>query len=94
MYSAGLILSLIVSGVLALFKLTITMMYDISYRDSNVLTLMQRGETFRNDKRWLKAFVAIAWAVDTVHQALTLKVGYVYLVTQFGNIDYIGVLNP
>ena len=40
------------------------------------------------------AEAAIVWAIDTVHQALVLKVGYVYLVTEFSNPAYVGTLNP
>ena len=42
----------------------------------------------------MKTFVAIVLAIDTVHQALVLKVGYVYLVTEFSNPAYVGTLNP
>ena len=57
------------------------------------LELNIRYQTYRADSWWLKLFVAVVWILDTVHQALNLAAGYAYLVTNFGNIDYIGMVN-
>ena len=56
--------------------------------------LIRIFQTFRKDAWWLKTFVAVVWTLDTVHQALTLKFGYNYLVTEFGDADIIGLVNP
>ena len=34
----------------------------------------------RTDKMWMKAYVLVAWVLDTIHEAFLMKAAYVYLV--------------
>ena len=34
----------------------------------------------RTDKMWMKAYVFVAWVLDTIHEVFLLKTAYVYLV--------------
>ncbi|KAJ6527911.1 hypothetical protein DFH09DRAFT_1328011 [Mycena vulgaris] len=48
----------------------------------------------RKDPRILRAFVAVVWFIDTVHQALLIWFVYEYLVTHYGEPTYLGHLHP
>ena len=50
------------------------------------MSLQSHGCT---DKAWMKAYVFVAWALDTVHQIILLRTGYITLVA---TIDNLGVL--
>ncbi|PAV15923.1 hypothetical protein PNOK_0878100 [Pyrrhoderma noxium] len=46
-------------------------------------------DRYVKDALWLKLFVFLVWALDTVHQALILHAGYVYLITNYANPTFI-----
>ncbi|KZS95668.1 hypothetical protein SISNIDRAFT_452320 [Sistotremastrum niveocremeum HHB9708] len=48
--------------------------------------------TYPGDELHLKIIVALAWIFDTIHQILICHTAYTYLVTNFGNLEFLGVL--
>ncbi|KAI5118226.1 hypothetical protein M0805_000722 [Coniferiporia weirii] len=44
------------------------------------------------DEIWIKLLVFVVWVLDTAHQGLITQSCYVYLVTQYGNAEYLAVL--
>ncbi|PAV16679.1 hypothetical protein PNOK_0829900 [Pyrrhoderma noxium] len=45
---------------------------------------------YLKDALWIKLLVFLIWTLDTVHQALILKVGYTYVVTDYDNPKLLG----
>ncbi|KAL5522314.1 hypothetical protein ACEPAF_2171 [Sanghuangporus sanghuang] len=44
---------------------------------------------YPNDDWRLKTLVGIVWALDGIHQGMITHSGYVYLITQYGNVAYL-----
>ncbi|THH05364.1 hypothetical protein EW145_g4852 [Phellinidium pouzarii] len=44
------------------------------------------------DEIWIKMLVFVVWLFDAIHQGLITYTCYVYLVTEYGNIAYLAVL--
>ena len=41
------------------------------------------------DKVWMKVYVFVAWALDTVHQIILLRTGYITLVESIDNLAFL-----
>ncbi|KAL5500837.1 hypothetical protein ACEPAH_9224 [Sanghuangporus vaninii] len=44
---------------------------------------------YPNDDWRLKTLVGIVWALDGIHQGMITHAGYVYFITQYGNVAYL-----
>ncbi|KAL5480184.1 hypothetical protein ACEPAI_1454 [Sanghuangporus weigelae] len=44
---------------------------------------------YSNDDWRLKTLVGIVWALDGIHQGMITHAGYIYFITQYGNVAYL-----
>ena len=67
--------------------------YDVS--GSQIAILLRIGylisfqRYWKTDRAWLKVYVGVGWALDTIHQGLITKALYTYLITNFGNFLFL-----
>ncbi|KAF9074220.1 hypothetical protein BDP27DRAFT_224577 [Rhodocollybia butyracea] len=59
---------------------------------SVVQTYIYFSTFFNQDTLRLKSFVSFVFILDTAHQAMLCHLIYVYLVSNFGDVDYLGVV--
>ena len=53
---------------------------EFLYCFSSTLLILSPQSHGHTDEVWMKAYVFVAWALDTVHEIILLKVAYVILV--------------
>ncbi|KAL5524851.1 hypothetical protein ACEPAF_9997 [Sanghuangporus sanghuang] len=45
---------------------------------------------YPKDALWMKSLVGIVWVLDTSHQGLIIHTVYTYLITEYGNLVFLG----
>ncbi|PAV17529.1 hypothetical protein PNOK_0759400 [Pyrrhoderma noxium] len=49
---------------------------------------------YPKDELWIKCLVFVVWALDTTHQGMITHTAYTYLVTEYGNLNFLGIIVP
>lgn len=49
---------------------------------------------YKEDSFWIKTLVFLVWALDTTHQGLITHTAYTYLVTEYGDLAFLGEIVP
>lgn len=47
---------------------------------------------YKEDSAWIKLLVFLVWGLDTLHQGLITHTAYTYLVTEYGNLLFLGTI--
>lgn len=49
---------------------------------------------YKEDSLWIKLLVFVVWALDTTHQGLITHTAYTYLISEYGNLLFLGEIVP